>query len=52
MLSVLNMTPPVQCQNKSCFLMLWLLERVDPQSFAYVLAKSPIRREDGDAKVL
>lgn len=52
MLRVLNMSPAVQCRNKSWFLTPWVVERTDPQHFAYVPANLPVRGEDGDGEVL
>lgn len=52
MLRILNMAPPVQCTNKMWFLTPWIVEKADPQNFAYVPASKPVRGEDGDAEVL
>ena len=52
MLRVLNMSPSIQCANKVWFMTPWLVEKADPQNFAYVPTKSPVRGEDGDGEVL
>ena len=52
LLRVLNMAPAVQCANKTWFLTPWVLEKMDPQNFAYIPATCPVRGEDGDAEVL
>lgn len=52
MLTILDMAPPLESANKSWLLMPWLVETTDPLSFAYMLATTPLRGEDGDVEVL
>ena len=52
MLRILNMAPLVQCANKTWFLTSWLVEKADPQHFAYVPTTSHVKGEDGDLEVL
>lgn len=52
MLRVLDIAPRVESSDSLWFLTPWLVEKADPQSFAYIPDKTPMRGEDGDGEVL